>query len=361
MSNLFSGINARFRGQRSPNSPGTSSPSPEQQLAQAQAQAQAQAPAQHPGNSSQAYQGHQGSQSSSSNLAVKLPPLPTSPSLAETIGMDQASGMVPSAEEVLASYHLPPVKPLWLNANYAKHIVKGNFLTLSAKPKTVEMGEWIAHQVVDHWRMLITFIRLVHDKEEDGTSICNSRRCAKMSAGSNHSFTWLNSRYQPVEIPAYEYLTLVQRYITGKIDDATIFPTDPAGVSYADNPAFCTPLPESGQDWVGKRSGFPQNFMETCQTIFRQMFRVYAHLYWSHFDDMFSLNLEKSMNSCFSHFILTATTLNLLKKSDLEPMQPLIDLWAALGTFPQGSKAFEIANLSVGQLLIQKAGGPPAN
>lgn len=77
---------------------------------------------------------------------MKLPPLPTSPSLAETIGMDQASGMVPSAEEVLASYHLPQAKPLWLNANYAKHIVKGNFLTLSAKPKTVEMGEWIAHQ-----------------------------------------------------------------------------------------------------------------------------------------------------------------------------------------------------------------------
>ena len=60
--------------------------------------------------------------------------------------MDQATGMIPSAEDVLASYHLPPVKPLWLNANYAKHIVKGNFLTLSAKPKTVEMGEWVAHQ-----------------------------------------------------------------------------------------------------------------------------------------------------------------------------------------------------------------------
>ncbi|KAK4175121.1 putative maintenance of ploidy protein mob2 [Triangularia setosa] len=336
MSNLFSGINARFRGQRSPNSPG-----PEQQHAQSPVPPpEIQTP-------------------TSTTTSVKLPPLPTSPSLAETIGMDQSSGMIPTADEVLTSYHLPPVKPLWLNCNYAKHIVKGNFLTLSAKPKTVEMGEWVAHQVVDHWRMLVTFIRLVHDKEEDGTSICNSRRCPKMSAGANHSFTWLNSRLQPVEIPAYEYLTLVQRYISGKIDDNNIFPCDPSGVSYADNPAFCTPLPESGQEWIGKRSGFPQNFMETCQTIFRQMFRVYAHLYWSHFDDLFALNLEKSMNSCFSHFILTATTLNLLKKADLEPMQPLIDLWAALGTFPQGSKAFEVANLAVGQLLVQKAGGPP--
>ncbi|KAK0734082.1 Mob1/phocein [Lasiosphaeria miniovina] len=291
--------------------------------------------------------------------------------------MDQSSGLAPSAEDILASYHIPSVKPLWLNANYAKHIVKGNFLTLSAKPKTVEMGEWVAHQVVDHWRMLITFIRLVHDKEEDGSSICNSRKCPKMSAGMNHSFTWLSSRLIPVEIPAYEYLTLVQRYISGKIDDSNIFPTDPAGVSYAENAAFSSPAPETGrqwddtpeqalnekpgQDWIGKRSGFPQNFLETCQTIFRQMFRVYAHLYWSHFEDMFSLNLEKSMNSCFSHFILTATTLNLLKKADLEPMQPLIDLWAALGTFPPGSKAYENANLQVGRLLVQKAGGPPSN
>lgn len=77
---------------------------------------------------------------------MKLPPLPSSPSLAETIGMDQASGMMPSAEDMLASYRLPAVKPMWLNANYAKHIVKGNFMTLSTKPKTVELGEWIAHQ-----------------------------------------------------------------------------------------------------------------------------------------------------------------------------------------------------------------------
>ncbi|KAK3942722.1 Mob1/phocein [Diplogelasinospora grovesii] len=345
MSNLLSGINARFRGQgqgqRSPASPAEPQPNSPASLPPPEVYAQATSP----------------------SLAVTLPPLATSPSLTETIGMDPSSGMPATADDILNTYHLPAVKPLWLNANYAKHIVKGNFLTLSAKPKTVEMGEWIAHQVVDHWRMLITFIKLVQDKEEDGSSICNARKCPKMSAGTNHSFTWLNMQLQPVEIPAHNYLGLVQRYISGKIDDQNLFPTDPAGVSFADNPQFCTPLPteSQGQDWLGKRSGFPQNFFETCQTIFRQMFRVYAHLYWSHFEDMFCLGLERSMNSCFSHFILTATTLNLLGKADLEPMQPLIDLWAALGTFPQGSKAFEVASLPVGQLLVQKSGGPPAD
>ncbi|KAL1879920.1 hypothetical protein VTK73DRAFT_6616 [Phialemonium thermophilum] len=277
--------------------------------------------------------------------------------------MDDSNGKILTADEVLASYHLPNPKPLWLNVAYAKHIVKGNFMTLSARPKTVEMGEWIAHQVVEHWRMLITFIHLVHTKEEDGTSICNPRTCPKMSAGPNHSFTWLNSRLEPCEIPACEYLTLVLRYVTSKIDDQNIFPTDPAGVSYADNPAFCSPqISADGlqDEWIGKRSGFPRNFFEVCQTIFRQMFRVYAHLYWSHFvDPMYHMNLEKSMNSCFSHFLLTATTLDLLKPSDLEPMQPLIDLWAACGTFPKDSKAYSYANLLAGERLIQLAGGMP--
>lgn len=53
---------------------------------------------------------------------------------------------VAPGDDVLASYHLPSPKPLWLNAAYARHIVRGNFMTLSARPKTVDMGEWIAHQ-----------------------------------------------------------------------------------------------------------------------------------------------------------------------------------------------------------------------
>lgn len=178
----------------------------------------------------------------------------------------------------------------------------------------------------------------------------------------HHSFTWLNSRREPVELPAQEYITLMQRWISGKIDDTKIFPTEASGVSYAHNPSITTTplsqLTSPGEpDWVGKRSGFPQNFVEVCQTIFRQMFRVYAHLYWAHFTEPFyHLNLEKQLNSCFSHFILTATALDMLRPHELEPMQPLIDLWAANGTFPPESKPYEYANLKAGQRLLQLGG-----
>jgi hypothetical protein len=151
----------------------------------------------------------------------------------------------------------------------------------------------------------------------------------------------------------------VQRYINTKIDDSTVFPNDPAGVSFAPFPASvsASSQPDPPPDWIGKRSGFPQHFFDVCQKIFRQMFRVYAHLYWSHFEDpMYHLGLEKSMNSCFSHFILTAITLDLLSPADLEPVQALVDLWAANGTFPPECKAYGYANLKAGERLLELAG-----
>lgn len=91
---------------------------------------------------------HQSSSQSpvSASLSANLPPLPKSPSFAQTIGMDNQNVDMSNGQDVLESYHLPRPLPLWLNPNYAKHIVKGNFMTLSARPKTVEQGEWIAHQ-----------------------------------------------------------------------------------------------------------------------------------------------------------------------------------------------------------------------
>ncbi|KAJ2899305.1 Maintenance of ploidy protein mob2 [Zalerion maritima] len=349
MSNLFSGINARFRGTaatkpvQGPNrSPTPSNGNPES-----------------PTTIPPIPQGN----SSSPNLAPKVPPLPNSPSFSQSIGsigVEDSSGTMASADDILNSYHLPRPLPMWLNQSYAKHIVKGNFMTLSARPKTVEQGEWIAHQVVEHYRNLWNFVRVVHEKEDDGIAICNSNTCPRMSAGMNHSFTWLNARDEPVELPAHEYMALMQRWISGKIDDTNIFPTDASGVSFAHNPQITTQTtPASGGsgDWVGRSSGFPQRFLKVCSSIFRQIFRVYAHLYWAHFiEPFYHLNLEKQLNSCFSHFVLTATALDMVQAQELEPMQPLIDLWAANGTFPPESKAYEFANLKAGERLLQLSG-----
>lgn len=184
---------------------------------------------------------------------------------------------------------------------------------------------------------------------------------------------------------ALEYISLMQRWINSKVYNVNIFPTDPAGISFANDPgnpgfaaatyasgglntpgSYAPPIPAgptnlntplsqlSGPgDWIGKSSGFPSDFVATCQAIFKQMFRVYSHLYWAHFvDPFYHLSLERQLNSCFSHFILTATEIEMLDPSELGPMQPLIDLWAANGTFTKESKAYACADLQAGQRLL---------
>ena len=51
-----------------------------------------------------------------------------------------------SNDDAFVRYGLPQTLPLWLNPAVSRHIVKGNVLTLSRMPGTVEPGEWVAHQ-----------------------------------------------------------------------------------------------------------------------------------------------------------------------------------------------------------------------
>ncbi|KAI1172415.1 Mob1/phocein family protein [Nemania sp. FL0916] len=331
MSAIFSGINARIRAtskiggpSKSPVSPGTGADKP----------------------------------SASPDIESKT-------SSAPKVTLPESPSFTESLRTMPQSLDCPRPLPLWLNPAHARHIVKGNFMTLSARPKTVEQGEWVAHQAVEHYRNLWNFVRVVLEKEDDGSSICSAMSCPKMSAGQNHSYTWLNKNHEPVELPAYEYMTLMQRWISGKIDDVAVFPTDPAGVSFASNPDYSTSThvaQHNNDEWLGSKSGFPKPFASTAQLIFRQIFRVYAHLYWSHFvDPFYHLNLEKQLNSCFSHFILTATALDMLKPDELGPMQYLIDLWAADGTFPPESRAYSYANVERGKHIQSLAAASKLN
>lgn len=58
----------------------------------------------------------------------------------------------------------------------------------------------------------------------------------------------------------------------------------------------------SSKNFIG--SPFPPNFKDVVKTIFKRLFRVYAHIYHSHFQKIVSLKEEAHLNTCFKHFIL---------------------------------------------------------
>jgi Mob1/phocein family len=53
-------------------------------------------------------------------------------------------------------------------------------------------------------------------------------------------------------------------------------------------------------------STFPSNFMDIIKRIFKRLFRVYAHIYHTHFVEMCNMQAEAHLNTCFKHFIFFA-------------------------------------------------------
>lgn len=228
-------------------------------------------------------------------------------------------------------------------------------MTLAAKPKLVEEGEWLAHQVVEQYRLLEQMIDIIKVVDERTSKpICNPDVCPTMSA-SGHTYTWLDNQKKPIKIPAIQYINLVQKWIVGKINDPTIFPTDTtspgfSAAAYASGSLTpsSTPLPVgptnlntplsalSGREWLGKSSGFPETFEADIKSIYRQMMRCYAHIYHGHWLEPFwNVNAYKELNTCFIHFINVGKLFGLIGDKEMEPMQPLIDLWLAKGLLPQ--------------------------
>ncbi|RVX71693.1 hypothetical protein B0A52_03877 [Exophiala mesophila] len=248
----------------------------------------------------------------------------------------------------------------FLNEKYAKCSVKGNFLTLAAQPKNVELGEWLAHQLVEMNRLLTGLIQVIQEVDTNtGLPLCNEHSCPTMSAG-RLTYTWLEGG-RPAKIPAPSYIVRVQRWIVGKIHDENVFPTTPppaiSSTTYlsgdvGSNPSSAiTPIaaPPSNlnqslsspeENWIGRSSGFPSNFHGDVKSIVKQMFRCYAHLYHNHWDNPFwHINRHLELNSCFVHFITVAMYYDLLPRKDMEPLQGLVDIFISQGVVPKEATA----------------------
>jgi hypothetical protein len=184
--------------------------------------------------------------------------------------------------------------------------------------------------------------------------------CSYLITGSFDSltYTWLVDG-RAAKISAPKFINRVEKWIVSKIHDPVMFPTETvqgAPQTFASQnltsgdaftPSTTTPTPAgatnpnssgttvAGQDWIGKSSGFPPTFYKDCQGIMKQMFRCYAHLYHGHWVDPFwNLNRHEMLNMAFVHFITVAKYYRLVAEKEMEPMQPLIDLFVKQEKIP---------------------------
>ncbi|BCR86979.1 Mob1/phocein family protein [Aspergillus chevalieri] len=255
--------------------------------------------------------------------APQISPAPNSPSLGSPLPMDSPAAYDPDAPKY------------FFQEKYAPLNVRGNFLTLCACPKNVELGEWLAHQIVEQYRLLHAMLQVIQEVNgATGLSICNEATCPTMSAG-RLTYTWLVDG-RAAKISAPKFINRVEKWIISKIHDPVMFPTEKvvnAPDTFAINEASGAapsnpPANATAEEWIGKSSGFPPTFYKDCQGIMKQMFRCYAHLYHAHWLNPFwHINKHDILNMAFVHFVTVAKYYKLVSDKEMEPMQPLIDLF----------------------------------
>ncbi|RLN58805.1 hypothetical protein BBJ28_00004415 [Nothophytophthora sp. Chile5] len=130
---------------------------------------------------------------------------------------------------------------------------------------------------------------------------CTSKSCPEMRAGPKFEYLWKDGKEfkTPVKLAAPEYIDTLMTWVEELLSDETLFPTR-EGVPYC------------------------RGFVSVVKNIFRRLFRVYAHVYYSHFDKIVSIGAEAHLNSCFKHFMAFVTEFDLVDKREQEPLNDLI-------------------------------------
>lgn len=127
------------------------------------------------------------------------------------------------------------------------------------------------------------------------------------------NYTWINQDRKSIQLPAPTYIDYVMTWCQNLLNDEETFPT------------------KSGKD-------FPPSFPSTVKHIYRQLLRVFAHIYHAHFHQILHLRSEPHFNSLFAHFLSFGREYELLEVKDVKgiPSSPvgvgqLWEKWREMG------------------------------
>lgn len=161
-------------------------------------------------------------------------------------------------------------------------------------PPGEDFQEWLAVNTLDFYNTTNLLYGSISE-------YCTSSECPTMSAGTKYEYLWADGKEvkKPIRVSAPEYVDLLMKWIEELINDDKVFPANPG-------------------------DPFPKSFVATVKQVFKRLFRVYAHLYYSHFQKIQALGEEAHLNTCFKHFMLFVFEFDLVEKKELAPMHEVI-------------------------------------
>ncbi|KAG2540139.1 hypothetical protein PVAP13_9NG534500 [Panicum virgatum] len=131
----------------------------------------------------------------------------------------------------------------------------GNLREAVRLPIGEDLNEWLAVNTVDFFNQVNILYGTLME-------FCTPATCPTMSAGPKYEYRWADGVKikRPIEVSAPKYVEYLMDWIEAQLDDENIFPQK-----------------------LG--APFPSNFRDVVKTIFKRLFRVYAHIYHSHFQE----------------------------------------------------------------------------
>lgn len=178
---------------------------------------------------------------------------------------------------------------------FAKSVVKLSDLSTSVKlPSGCNINHWLSTHTID-------FYNIINIVRGTLTEFCTPLTCPVMCAGSRYEYLWKDDKqyYKAVKVSAPEYIDLLMLWIESQINDEHIFPSE-------------------------EHNPYPDNFIIIVRNIFKKLFRVFAHIYYSHITMIRELQMELYFNTSFNHFMMFIWEFDLVSKKEMLPLYDLI-------------------------------------
>lgn len=162
-------------------------------------------------------------------------------------------------------------------------------------PPGAKVEEWLAVTTIDFFNELNLLVGAIQD-------LCTEEKCPTMCAGP---FVWMwadgDKIREPVKMSAPRYFEHLLTWVDAQLADESFLPVQP-GVP------------------------FPARFLKGMRVIYKRLFRIYAHVFHSHFKEMMEDEADAHLNHSFKHFVYFVKEFELMEIEELEPMKDLVAL-----------------------------------
>ncbi|KAK8871507.1 Maintenance of ploidy protein mob2 [Tritrichomonas musculus] len=174
-----------------------------------------------------------------------------------------------------------------------------NINSLLVPPRGVSNNDWIIINLVD-------FLQRIELLYSSCSLFCTTDTCPLFNAGPKYLYFWLDDNStKPVQISAPEYFDALKHFIKRNLNNKTLFPNN-------------------------SKNKFSPKALYVIRASYRRLFRILAHLYVCHYDDLSklaedNLNFFEIMNTILTHYTNIALLYHICQPEDFAVFEPIFN------------------------------------